>query len=328
MAVKLYRSPRLRKPHMLAAWPGIGGVAMRVATYLRDSLGAEEFGEIESMDFFRPSSVLVENNVIDVPRGDLSDLPQSKFYYWKNDVSEHDLIIFIGDAQPLGREWDLADLVLDVAEKFKVERIYTSAAAVASISYSQQPNVWAAVTEYDMLDYLKKYDVVLRDKVQISGLNGLLLGVAKDRGIGGICLLGEVPFYIAQLETEYPKSSQSVLEVLTDMLEIEMEMTAMQQLVDDMEHDIRELEEEVVRRMGQVVAYPRDEEDDVASVQGEQEDAIPVSARQTIEQLFDEVAEDKSKAGQLKIELDRWNLFSEYEDRFLDIFRREGIGGN
>lgn len=327
MAVKFYRRPRLRNPYMLAAWPGIGGVAIRVATYLRDMLGAEEFGEIEPLDFFRPNSVLVKNNIIGVPQWDVSDLPQSKFYYWKNKSSEHDLIIFIGDAQPFGREWELANLVLDVAGGFNVEKICTTAAAVASISYSQQPKVWATATEDGMLDYLKRYDVVLRDKVQISGLNGLLLGVAKERRLEGICLLGEVPFYIAQLETEYPKSSQAILGVLTEMLGIKVDMTMIGQLVDSMEHDIKELEEEVVRRMGQIITDPQANDESVVG-QDMKEIEIPDSVRQNIERLFDDIVEDKSKAGQLKTELDRWNLFDEYEDRFLDIFREESKGGN
>ena len=40
-----------------------------------------------------------------------------------------------------------------------------------------------------------------------------------------------------------------------------------------------------------------------------------------IENLFDEVKQDKSKAPLLKSELDRWNLYELYEDRFLDLFR-------
>lgn len=328
MAVRLYRRPRLRAPYMLAAWPGIGGVAVRVVSYLKEVLGAEELGEIEPYDFFRPSSILVENNVIGIPQLEPSDLPQSRFYYWKGGSCEHDLVFFIGEAQPVGKEWELASLVVDVARKFKVERIYTSAAAVASISYSQRPRVWATATDAGLLDYLKRYNVVLRDKIQISGLNGLLLGAAGEMGIEGVCLLGEVPFYIAQLETEYPKSSQAVLEVLTEMLGIEIDMRGIKRLVSSMEQDIQELEQEVIRQMGQVVIYPGGGEEETVAEGEVSEGEVPQSARQRIEQLFQEVVRDKAKAGQLKMELDRWNLFGEYQDRFLDIFKKENRGGN
>jgi len=309
---------------MLAAWPGIGYVATSVAVYIKEVLGAEELAEIEPYEFFRPNSVLVKNNVISVQEISENPLPQSKFYYWKNKSSDHDLIIFVGEAQPLGREWEFAHLIMEVARKFKVEKIFTSAAAVASISYSQQPAVWAAATHSRLLNYLKHFNVVLRDKIKVDGLNGLLLGVAKDESIDGICLLGEVPFYIAQLEIEYPKSSKAILEVLSEMLEITVDMDNINQLVDHAESEMKELEEEVIHKMGQIVIYPQDGEDELTEGDEVKIGEVSPAVRQKIEQLFEQAGKDKSKAGQLKLELDRWKVFDEYEDRFLNIFRKMG----
>jgi hypothetical protein len=39
-----------------------------------------------------------------------------------------------------------------------------------------------------------------------------------------------------------------------------------------------------------------------------------------IERLFLEARADRTRAPELKKELDRWNLFELYEDRFLDLF--------
>jgi hypothetical protein len=50
---------------------------------------------------------------------------------------------------------------------------------------------------------------------------------------------------------------------------------------------------------------------------------IPAEARMTIEQLFSKVKAGKMEPSQLKEELERWNLFDEYEDRFLDLFRKK-----
>jgi proteasome assembly chaperone (PAC2) family protein len=167
---------------------------------------------------------------------------------------------------------------------------------------------------------LRGYNVVLRDKIQISGLNGLLLGVAQERGIDGICLLGEVPFYIAQMQIEYPKSSQAVLRVLTRMLEVEIDMREMDYLVSSSEQKISELEQEVAKKMGQIVIRPRGVEEQAEESGGKEE--VSESVRHKIEHLFQEAEEDSSRAVELKAELDEWGLFSEYEDRFLDIFKR------
>ena len=44
---------------------------------------------------------------------------------------------------------------------------------------------------------------------------------------------------------------------------------------------------------------------------------------ETIENLFEEAKADRNKAYLLKRELDKWNLYELYEDRFLDLFRDE-----
>jgi hypothetical protein len=49
---------------------------------------------------------------------------------------------------------------------------------------------------------------------------------------------------------------------------------------------------------------------------------IPRQARWMIEQLFREVERDRTKAPELEMELRRWGLFEEYEDRFFNLFRR------
>jgi hypothetical protein len=49
---------------------------------------------------------------------------------------------------------------------------------------------------------------------------------------------------------------------------------------------------------------------------------IPADARARIESLFIEAAKGDIDPRVLKDELDRWNIFPEYEDRFLNLFRK------
>ena len=51
-------------------------------------------------------------------------------------------------------------------------------------------------------------------------------------------------------------------------------------------------------------------------------DGVPMDARVRIEELFQQVSRGEIEPVELKKELDRWNLFEEYEDRFFNIFRR------
>jgi len=49
---------------------------------------------------------------------------------------------------------------------------------------------------------------------------------------------------------------------------------------------------------------------------------VPQGARGYIEELFEQVSRNLSRAPELVIELNRWGLFSEYQDRFFALFRR------
>jgi len=52
------------------------------------------------------------------------------------------------------------------------------------------------------------------------------------------------------------------------------------------------------------------------------EAGIPADARKWIDELFRQVIRGEREPGDLKTELDRWNIFDEYQDRFFNLFRK------
>jgi len=50
---------------------------------------------------------------------------------------------------------------------------------------------------------------------------------------------------------------------------------------------------------------------------------VPEGARDYIEELFEQASRNLSRAPELVIELNRWGLFPEYQDRFFALFRRK-----
>ena len=238
-----YKEPQLDRPYCIAAWPGMGNVALRAAGFLREKLQAEEFAEIVAGDFFPLSGITIRDNLVDEPR-----LPKSKFYSWKNRPPLKDILIFLGDAQPSpGKEYTLANRVMDVATKFRVERIYTFAAMPSNIGHTHEPKVWGVATDAKLIEVLRGFGVQIMSYGHISGLNGSLLGVAKMRGVGGICLLGELPHYATQVEN--PRASKAVLEILGNMLDIHIDMTELENLAEyteaEIERYMRHIKEEI-----------------------------------------------------------------------------------
>jgi proteasome assembly chaperone (PAC2) family protein len=317
-----------RSPVLIAAWPGMGNVAFGAAMYLKETLQAEKFAEIDPQDIFYRTGVQIREGVADIPA-----LPKSEFYYYPHTGDANDLIIFIGESQPvMEKEYKLAQRVVDVAVEYGVEEVITFAATPVNISHRAEPGVWGVTTEHELQQKLKEYGVRVMSAGHIGGLNGLLLGVAKSAGLRGFCLLGEIPFYTAKIEN--PKSSLSILKVFMSYRNVAIDFDGLEQMAKFVEEEV----EKVSKTTKQTIleqnpaVQPGDEADyDVSDDEGAEAapepspGETPPEIRERIEFLFEAAAKDLSKAGDLKDELDHWGLFQEYEDRFLDLFGKRNL---
>ncbi len=252
MGIKLHEEPELKNPVLIASWPGIGNIGIMAVNYLRQMVKAREFGEIEPWNFFDPRRVLIEGGLLKE-----LEFPSSKFYFQR--TQNRDLMFFVGEQQPTetgtpypgGRKvLEIANLVLDVALKFGCRRVYVSGAALAPIHHTARPRVWAVPNSESLVSEVRGYEnTILMSDVEgrggqgnITGLNGLLLGVARKRGLEAVCMLGEIPFYLQGLSMVYPEASKSVLEVLTKILGIEIDFSVLDKLVAQVDQGIGRLE--------------------------------------------------------------------------------------
>lgn len=245
MGVRLYREPELRNPDLIAGWPGIGNIGLMAVHTLARLLEAEEFGEIEPWDFFYPGKVSIKDGLlIDM------EFPSNKFSFWKGRV--RDVMFFIGEQQPSygggmyasgKRAYQIANLVLDVGVKFGCQRVYTSGACVSSVHHQMKPRVVSVVSSERLKREVASYpNTILMSQTEgregnahgqgvVTGLNGLLLGLAKKRGLEAICLMGEIPEWLAGVSIPYPRASRSVLEVFADILETRIDFDVLDHMI-------------------------------------------------------------------------------------------------
>jgi len=245
LAIIIRKEPELKRPDILVGWPGIGNIGILAVNTFRQEVQAEEIGEIEPWDFFYPSRVRIRGGVLEE-----MEFPSNKFYYKR--FENRDLLFFIGEEQPSGRgrlyaeggkAYEMANLVLDVAERFGCRRIYTSGAAVALTHHMVKPRVWAVATTEELVAEAKSYvNTMPMSRVEgrgnqgnITGLNGLLIGVARKRGIEGVCLMGEIPDYLSRVPFPYPRASQSVLEVLAAITGVSVNVGVLDDMAAQME---------------------------------------------------------------------------------------------
>lgn len=302
---RIFKEVQLNEPVIIAGWPGMGSVALGVVDYLRRKLSAEKLAEIKLDPLVTMDSVVVENGMASLPPGAMNTV-----YFTRNP----DLIILEGDVQLSGHAGiALLNRVLDLAIKFKVRAIYTGAAYPMPVSHREDPEIYGAVNKMAMLKALSAYEVKPMDSGHISGLNGLILGLAKDRGIEATCLLATMPQYAISLPN--PKASGAIIETLEKMLNFVVSLEEMDDSIRDMDEKMSAIEDKVKDMMPiepKEFQLPQPE-------QGER--SVPGYIIDKIEKLFHEAKKDKSKAIELKNELDRWDLYKAYEDRFLDLFK-------
>lgn len=322
--IRILKRPRLKKPYFIAAWPGMGEVAFQAASYLVEKLKAEEFASLAPEKFFYLTGSVVRNGVLDIPK-----LPEGKFYCWKDPAKRlgrgkgADLIIFISNAQPdLSKAENYSTKIIQVARAFGSEMVISLASMPQPIDHTQRAGVWFAATSIELRKLLRKINLNVLPSGQVSGMNGLFLGLAKRAGLQGFCLLGEIPFYTMQVEN--PRASYAVLEALSRVLGIRINLNGLSEQAYVMEAEIGKLIGYLkLGAQGQIVGPIEEEDIEEIKTGLAKFSKLPVSIKKRIEELFVQSKGDIKNANGLKSELDKWNVYKEYEDRFLDLFKKE-----
>lgn len=309
-------------PWLLVVWPGMGNVAVTAAEYLIEDLGATKLVDIPAGDHFDLERVEIRDGLARV-----GWVPTLSLYGWKNPDGGKDLLIFVGESQPTRRGYDFCLQLLRIAQRYGVARIFTFAAVATQIHPRKRPRIFGVANEKTLLRDLVLDGVERLREGQISGLNGVMLVAAADLGLEGVCLLGEIPFFAISVPN--PKASLEVLKVFSRMARFRIAFARLGQHAREYEDRLTQLvdqspsaedpngsghpELEIEFTTESIFDDHTDDGDDEADITGVD--------RRRIENLFEEASHDRAKALDLKNELDRLGAFTEYEDRFLDLFR-------
>ena len=307
---------KLNHPWLVAVWPGMGHVALNAGYYLLAKLGMHVIAELEAQELFDVEHVEVKDGLIQQ-----GEFPRNQFFVWTDPAHKRDIVVFLGEAQPPIGKYIFCRRLIEYARELGVERIVTFAAMATQMHPERRSRVFGAATNSEILEPLERLELEILQSGNISGLNGVLLGAAVERGLPGLCLLGEMPHIFSQIP--FPKASLAILEVFTTLTGIDLDFTELVEQVREVEQQLGELLSQVEQKLG--APFPNMEEDE-ESYPPEAADEEPVNTenQNRIERLFAQAAKDRSKAFELKKELDRQGVFKEYEDRFLDLFKKRG----
>ncbi|MFH1283275.1 MAG: PAC2 family protein [bacterium] len=313
--ITVHEQINIRNVTFISAWPGMGNVALGAVDYLRRMTGAKLFAEIDLGYLFSPDAIVVNNGVVELP-----ELPKNFFYY----LTDPPIIFFESDVQLSGiGAMNLLDKILGFISEFSIKKVYTGAAYSLPITHHAESELYGVVSKDKLKDYIKEYNIQIMNEGQISGMNGLILGYATKRKLESICLLATMPLYAVNLPN--PKASKAIVSKLAQMLSLDVDMFEIDAAIEEMNKKMDALEENIKELFPGITSDEQqgDSPDKLPTDQPIEKDNIPSHVLDKIEKLFKEAQSDKKKAYMLKAELDRWNLYKLYEDRFLNLFKEK-----
>ncbi len=232
--------PALKNPILIEGLPGIGNVGKVAVDFMIEELKAKKIYELFSYSL--PHTVFVrEDNLV--------ELPSIEFYHVKAKTKggARDLLFLAGDIQPTTEvaSYEFSETVLNLMVELKCYELI----AIGGIGLQdepQKPKVLCTGTSHKYVQEFIKGTTVSPKLYgivgPIIGATGLLIGMAKEKNIEGVCLLAETfahPLYLGV------KGSQEVLKVLEKKLQLKMNLKALNE-------EIQQVEKEIMKRTDQL----------------------------------------------------------------------------
>jgi uncharacterized protein (TIGR00162 family) len=230
--------PGSKFPTLICGFPGSGYVGKLAIDHLIHELNASHLVDIYSNTF--PPQIMIK------PDGTVNLIKNVMFYHESPTSPSLNMMFLTGDSQPSNpdAEYLLAETILEIASKFSVLHVYALAAYITGV-FVQKPRVFCTASDMESLRSINTPDIAVMDGGVITGMNGLIIGLAKLKGMRGTCLLGETSGYVVDA-----KASRSILEVLTTRLGIEISMDALDARAKDTEMLIKTIEQQMGQTSG------------------------------------------------------------------------------
>lgn len=225
---KVLEVPKSANPVLVCGLPGSGYVGKLAADHLVSTFKLKKVAEYASPTF-PPQISVKEDGTVDPPKGDM---------YFATIKRGMGVFVFTADTQPTTSEgeYELSDAVVKFAKKCGVKRVYTLAAYITG-SFAKSPRVFGTGTSKGIADLLAENGVTLMKDGGISGMNGLLIGIAALRGLEGACLLGETSGYVVDAG-----ASKAVLELLSKVLGIPIDTSKLEAKAEETRKVISQLQ--------------------------------------------------------------------------------------
>jgi len=238
--------PKAKNPVLICGMPGSGYVGKLGADHLIDLFKAKKVAEY-SCESFPPQVNVKEDGTAETPKAGL---------YFASQRKAPDILVFTSDAQPTTSEgeYGLSDAVVATAKKMGVKTVYTLAAYITG-AFANTPRVFGAGTSKEMITAISRNGVTVMKEGGISGMNGLLIGIASLRGLEGACLLGETSGYVVDAI-----ASKAVLDSLSKIIGVPIDTGKLKDKAEETQKLISQLQSMSAEQSQEAPQQPRREQ--------------------------------------------------------------------
>lgn len=241
-----YKKLKLNDPILFVGLPGIGSVGNLVVEHLRHTLKARRFATLYS-PYFPYQIIMLKNGTF--------RLINNRFYYVKGKKGGRDMVLLIGDAQPLTPEgqYEVNEKIVEFFKHMGGRQIYTIGGYSPVAQYVKEPRVFGLASNPKTIADIKSKGVILTEAtgMTVLGSAGLIVAFAKKHRINAACLMGETGL----LEVD-ANAAKAVLGVVGKILGKEIELGDIEKLKGETEKMMKELEE-ASKKMQQAQQGPR-----------------------------------------------------------------------
>ena len=229
-SLEMDKELEVENPVFVEGLAGIGHIGKTTVSYLVDHLGAEKVGELTS-HHYPPYTIVKEDKTVDLLKNNIYQLSRE---------DGKDLVFIEGNAQsstPQGH-YEIAEKIFELIEQVEASKIVT-VGGYGTGDVVEEPDVFGATTSEQVKEDYSDTEIEFdHDVEQIVGASGLILGMGRERGYDGICLLGETPGFLLS----DPKATEAVLNCMEQVLEIEIDLSELDEKIDEAQQVLKKLQ--------------------------------------------------------------------------------------
>jgi proteasome assembly chaperone (PAC2) family protein len=238
----LRHEPPLQAPSLVigfAGWANAAGLSLEVVSQLQSLLATDVIGTLEAPECYVITNPSLATRPITTIRGGLVEelrLPMTEVHALQSDGTQPELLLIEG-VEPDMHWQEYVEVLWSLINRFSVRRVYTIGSYYDQIPHTRPPHVTSVVSDLRLKAELRSQHVDFTSYEGPTSIQTFILHTCQQRQVEGVSLWGGVPPY---LQGSYPKGVVRILSILSKLMGITIDSSALQAWVTEFENALQQ----------------------------------------------------------------------------------------